>query len=428
MKKLLTPGRIIVFGFLSIILMGTLLLLLPISQKAPNTFGFTDALFTATSAVCVTGLSTFDAGSTLSVFGQTVLAILIQLGGLGFVSISVGIAAFTGHKILVKQHNLVKEALNYSSLNGVIELVKSVLYITLIFEGVGAFLSFLVFIKDYPFLKSVGISLFHSVSSFNNAGFDILGLGNSLISQSGNVALNIITSLLVVSGGIGYLVIKEVFFKKRFRRFSLHTKIVLVTTLLLLVLGTVLMRITEGYTWLESFFMSVSTRTAGFTTVDLKNLSNAGLLTYLILMFIGASPTSTGGGIKTTTFFILFSALYSFVSANKTSVFKRTIPNDTLYKAFIILSLALAVVLCSLFGMCIAEPHIDFKALIFEVVSAFGTVGLSTGITPLLSPLGKYIIIFTMFIGRLGPMTIISIWIFKKRSGIAYAEESITLG
>ena len=409
MKKLLSPGRIIALGFLTIILIGTLLLLLPISQKQPGSICFTDALFVSTSAVCVTGLSTVDPGSVLTGFGQTVLAILIQLGGLGFATISMGIVMLAGHKIFLKQRTLVKESLNYSSMGGIVPLLKSVFAVTLIIECVGALLSFTVFIKDYPFFKALGLSFFHSVSSFNNAGFDILGLGNSLISYNGNIALNLITCFVVISGGIGYLVIKELAFKHSFKKLTLHTKIVITVTAALLIVGTVLLKLTEGYTLLDAFFMSMSTRTAGFTVVPLDNISNAGLVVYVILMFIGASPTSTGGGIKTTTFFVILTALYSYVSSSKPSVFKRTLPKDILHKAFIILAMGLAVCILSLFSLSLAQPDIPINDLLLEVVSAFATVGLSTGITPTLSAMGKYIIIVTMFIGRLGPLTIASL-------------------
>lgn len=428
MKKIMSPGRIIALGFLTIIIAGALLFMLPISQKAPGTISFTDALFTSTSAVCVTGLSVFDPGSTLTAFGQTVLGILIQLGGLGFVSISMGIVMLTGQKIFFKQRTLVKEALNYGSMGGIVTLVKSILTTTLLFELAGTVIFFFVFIKEYPFLKALGLSLFHSVSSFNNAGFDILGRGNSLISMGDNAFFIATTSLMIIFGGIGFLVIKEITFKRRFKKFTLHTKIVLSMTLFLLLAGTVLFKLTDGYSWLEAFFMSVSTRTAGFTTVKLDNISNAGMIVYSVLMFIGASPTSTGGGIKTTTMFVVFVALYSYFSANNPSVFKRTLSKDSLYKSFIILALGIVIVITSLFAVCAFNPQLEFKDIFFEVVSAFGTAGLSTGITSLLSTAGKYAIIITMFIGRLGPLTIVSLWAFKKRSDVSYAIESVTLG
>lgn len=428
MKKFLNPGRIIALGFLLIILIGTLLFLLPVSHKKGVRIGFVDAFFTATSAVCVTGLSTFDPGSTLSVFGQTVLGILIQLGGLGFACISIGIIMLTGQKILLKQRTLVKEALNYGSYGGLLSVVKSVLYTTLIIEGIGAVANFFVFSKCYPLPKAIGVSIFHSVSAFNNAGFDIFGNGNNLIGFNGNIALTFITALLIILGGIGFVVIKEVLTKRSFKKFTLHTKVVLTITLILLIGGTIIFKLTENYSWLDSFFMSTSTRTAGFSTINLSNISNGGFVVYLLLMFIGASPSSTGGGIKTTTFFVVLTALYSYSSSKKPTVFKKTLARDVLYKAFIILSLGLTVVFTTTFLLCIAEPQLSLKDLLYEAVSAFATVGLSTGITPTLSSFGKIVIISTMFIGRIGPLTIASLWFFKKSPSISYAEDTLTLG
>lgn len=428
MKRYMSPGRFIALGFFLIIMLGTFLFLLPISQKVPGSISFTDALFTSTSAVCVTGLSTFDPGTVLSPFGQTILALLIQFGGLGFVCISVGFIMFSGQKLFIRQRTLVKEALNYGSLDNITSLVKSVLFITLITESIGALLNFALFSKTLPLSKAIGVSLFHAVSSFNNAGFDIFGNGNNLISYSDNTALLLITSFLIIFGGIGYLVIKEIIFKHKFKKFTLHTKVVLTMTISLLILGTLLFKITENYSWLDAFFMSVSTRTAGFTTVDLGNLSNAGYIIYCLFMFIGASPTSTGGGIKTTTFLIVIISLCSYFSAKKPCLFKRTLAKDILYKAFIIFTMGLTVIFISLFLLCLSQNDIAFNDLLFEVFSAFGTVGLSTGITSSLSSVGKYIIIVTMFIGRLGPLTIASLWMYKKTSHISYAEESVTLG
>ncbi len=428
MKRILNPSRVITLGFLMIILIGSVLLYLPISQKNNVDMSYTDALFTSTSAVCVTGLSTFDAGSTLSTFGQFVLGVLIQLGGLGFACISIGIVMLTGQKIFLKQRLLVKEALNYGSHSDLLNVVKSVIITTLIIEGTGTVFNFVVFIKDYPFLKALGLSLFHSVSAFNNAGFDILGFGNNLISYQGNTLFTLVTAFLIILGGIGFLVIKEVLFKRNFKKFTLHTKVVLCMTAILLIIGTVVFRFTENYSWIDSFFMSTSTRTAGFTTVDLSDISNAGFVIYILLMFIGASPTSTGGGIKTTTFFVILAALYSYSSSRRPTVFKKTLAKDILYKAFIILTLGLTVVFSTLLLLCLSNPDIPMKDLIYEAVSAFATVGLSTGITPSLSMFGKYVIIVAMFIGRIGPLTIASLWFFKKPSSVSYAEDTLTLG
>ncbi len=428
MKKKIMPGKIIALGFLSIIAVGTILFMLPVSYKSGKAVSFIDALFTATSAVCVTGLSTFDPGSVFSGFGQTVLAVLIQLGGLGITCISLGLLMLTGQKVFIRQRTLAKEALNYNSLDGILTLVKSVLFTTVIIESLGAILNFTVFIQEYPLQKAIGLSLFHSVSSFNNAGFDVFGNGNSLVSYGTNTLFLLITSFLIISGGLGFIVIKEILVKHKFRKFSLHTKIVLSVTFLLLSVGTLILMLTDKFSLLEAFFMSTSTRTAGFTSVNMNDLSNGGLLTCIFLMFIGASPTSTGGGIKTTTFFVIITALYSYSTNKSPTAFKRKLPRDILYKSFIIFTLALLVVICSSLMLCILHPEINLRDIVFEVVSAFATVGLSTGITSSLSTFGKLVIIVTMFIGRLGPLTIASLWIFKRKSDISYAEESVPLG
>ena len=428
MKKRMNPGRIIALGFFTIILIGTFLFMLPISTENGVQLDFSDAVFTATSAVCVTGLSVFDPGTTLSVFGKIVLGVLIQLGGLGFACISVGIVMLTGQKVFMRQRSLVKESLNYNSHGGILSIVKFVIATTAIIEFMGIVLNLLFLIKKYDFIKALGISVFHTVSSFNNAGFDIFGNGNSVALYKGNLFFIIVTSLLIILGGIGYFVIKEVISKLRIKKYTLHTKVVLCTTVLLLVAGTVLLKFLGNYSWLDAFFMSTSTRTAGFSTVDLQNIPNAAYAIYILLMFIGASPNSTGGGIKTTTFFVVIAALYSYSSSKRPTVFKKTLAKDILYKSFIIFTMGIAVVASTTFLLCIFEPSMNYKDLLYEAVSAFATVGLSTGITPELSGIGKYIIVITMFIGRIGPLTVASIWFFKKQPSVSYAEDTLTLG
>ncbi|MEG2080299.1 MAG: potassium transporter TrkG [Oscillospiraceae bacterium] len=428
LRKGLTPGRIIALGFASVILFGAIMLLLPISQNENVNLSFIDALFTSTSAVCVTGLVTVDTAETFSVFGRTILALLIQIGGLGVTSIGVGIIILSGRKIGLRERTLAKEGLNYASVKGILALVKSVLLVTLTFETVGMILSFIVFAKDYGLVKGLGISAFHSVAAFNNSGFDILGGMKNLADYKNNAFLNLVTCGLIIFGGLGFFTIQEIIHKHSFKKFSLHSKIVIFTTGFLLISGTILLKLTENITWLGAFFNSTSARTAGFSTFPLANFSNAGLLTLCILMFIGASPGSTGGGIKTTTFFVLLKSLFS-VSTNKScTAFKRQIPKDILYKAFSVTSLALMVVLCSTFALTISEPDTDFMKLLFEVISGFGTVGLSTGITPELAVFSKSVLVLTMFIGRLGPLTVATLWMFKRPSGISFAEEPVNIG
>lgn len=426
--KKIKPGRIIVLGFLIVILLGTILLMLPISINEGENVSFIDALFTSTSAVCVTGLIAIDTADTFTVFGRTVVVLLIQIGGLGVTSVGVGFIMLLKKKIGIKERTLIKESMNLDSLKGVVKLVKSILIMTLIFESIGVILSYIVFSKDYAPLDALGISLFHSIAAFNNSGFDILGGLQNLIPYQSNVILNLTTCGLIIFGGIGFLVIKEIIEVRSFKKFTLHTKIVLIMTGILLVVGTILLKLTEDISWLGAFFFSTSARTAGFSTYPLSNFTNAGLFVLIILMFIGASPGSTGGGIKTTTLFTLNKSIYSTSTNKHCTAFKRKIPLGVILKAFNVTILALFVICIGTFILSILEPNYTFMQLLFEVTSAFGTVGLSTGITPDLSALSKFIISLIMFIGRLGPMTIATIWSFKKPSDACYSEETVIIG
>ncbi len=426
--KKMSPGRFIVLGFAAVITLGAIILLLPISQNEGAEVTVIDAFFTSTSAVCVTGLIAIDTADHFNVFGQTVVALLIQIGGLGVTSVGVGFILLARKKVSFKDRILVKEALSLDSMKGIVKMVKSILFMTLCFESVGTILSYIVFSQDYPPLKAFGISLFHSVASFNNSGFDVLGGLKSLTEYSDNVLLNLTTCGLIIFGGLGFFVIKEIIHKHSFKKLSLHAKIVISMSISLLIIGTLILKLTEDISWLGAFFFSTSARTAGFATYPVGGFTNAGLFAIIILMFVGASPGSTGGGIKTTTTFTLLKSAYSVATNKHCSAFKRKIPHDIVTKAFIITLLASSVVCLDSFILCILEPEYTFIQILFEVVSAFGTVGLSTGITPDLSVLSKIIIIITMFIGRLGPLTIATIWSFKPMSNVCYSEETIAIG
>ena len=424
----MSPLRIIVLGFASLIIIGAIILFLPLSAKEGVKVSVIDALFTATSAVCVTGLIAIDTFDTFNGFGQAVIALLIQMGGLGVSSIGVGIIMLAGKKVSFKDRILVKEAMGLNSMKGIVSIVKSVLLLTICFEVVGALLSFLVFSRDYPIGRAMGMSLFHSVAAFNNSGFDIIGGLVNLTPYQDNLLLNLTTCGLIIIGGLGFLVIKELITKRSFKKLSFHSKIVLTMTGFLLLGGVLLLKFTEDITWLGAFFFSVSARTAGFSTYSVSGFTKGGLLILIILMFMGASPGSTGGGIKTTTTFVLFKSAFS-MSTNKNCVaFKRKISDSLIMKAYLLLFLSLSLIITNTLLLCIIEPEYRFVELLFEMVSAFATVGLSTGITPHLSVGSKVIIILTMFIGRLGPLTMASIWINKPKSSISYTEENITIG
>lgn len=423
-----SPGRLIALGFALVILVGALILMLPVSVNDGVEVSFINALFTSTSAVCVTGLIAIDTAEHFTVFGRTVVALLIQIGGLGVTAVGVAFILAAGKRVGIRGRLLVKEAMNLSSFKGVVRLVKAVLLMTLCFEGAGVILSFLVFVQDFPPLDALGISLFHSVAAFNNSGFDILGGLQNLIPYQSNVLLNLTTCGLIIFGGLGFLVILDIIQTRSFKKLRLHSKVVITMSIFLLAVGTVLLKLTEDITWLGAFFQSVSARTAGFSTYPIGSFTNAGLFVLTILMFIGASPGSTGGGIKTSTFFALMQATKSSATNQHSSAFRRKIPTEVITKAFIITFLALLVVCTGTFALCILEPNCTFIQLFFEVTSAFGTVGLSTGITPDLCVASKVVLIITMFIGRLGPLTIASLWVFKETSNVSYTEETIIIG
>ena len=416
-------------GFALLILLGAALLMLPFAVHPGVQIAPLDALFTATSAVCVTGLVVVDTADTFSLFGQIVIAVLIQIGGLGVASIGMGLALVAGRRISLKGRSLVREALNVESLDGMVRLVRAILLMTLICEIAGAALSFPAFASDHMPLHAVWLSIFHAIASFNNAGFDILGGGTNLIPYRDNVLLNVVTDALVIVGGIGFMVILDVGrCRGRFRKMTFHTKVVLTTTAVLLLGGTVLLQLTDHLGWLAAFFQSMTARTAGFSTVDFGTLSNAGLLVIMVLMFVGASPGSTGGGIKTTTFFVLMQQVRAIFSKRRLGAFHRRLPDGSLAKAATIMLMGLIVVAGGTFALCILEPQVDFVRLLFEQVSAYSTAGLSTGITAGLCAASRVVLIFTMFIGRVGAVTLLSLWVERPEPSARYTEENITIG
>ena len=422
------PGRLIAMGFAFVILTGAVVLVLPVSVWPAAEVSFVDALFTSTSAVCVTGLIAIDVADHFTPFGQAVVAVLIQIGGLGVTSVGVGLILAAGKRVSIRGRLLAKEALNVDSFQGIVKLVRAVLFMTLFFETLGALLSFIVFIQDYPLLHAMGISVFHSIAAFNNSGFDILGGLRNLIPYQDNILLNLTTAGLIIFGGIGFLVILDVMKQKRFKKLTLHSKVVITSSITLIVVGTLLLKATEDITWLGAFFQSVSARTAGFSTYTIGEFTNAGLFVLCVLMFIGASPGSTGGGIKTSTFFVLVQAARSIFVKRPLSSFRRNISPENLSKAYLVTILSLGVVCIATFLMCILEPDCTFIQLLFEVISAFGTVGLSTGITPGLSVAGKLVIILVMYTGRIGAFTLLSMWIEHPEPNARYTQEAVTIG
>ncbi len=434
--KKLSPVQIIALGFAAVILIGSGLLMLPCSIKEGVEIPYIDALYTSTSAVCVTGLVSIDPGTAFTPLGNFFLGVLIQIGGLGVTTIGAGVILAMGKKINLKGRNLIQEAGNLDGGGGAIRFVRSVLMTTLTIEALGALLSFPVFIQDYPPLKALGYSLFHAVAAFNNSGFDILGhsgelyANNNLFAYHDNVLLNLVTMGLIVFGGIGFLVIQEMRKHKfRWKKYSMHAKVVLSMTLALIIGGAVIIKLTEsGETWMGAFFHSVSTRTAGFSTTNMGTYGDAALLAMIVLMFIGASPGSTGGGIKTSTFFVLLKGIHSAATNKQEKAFKYAIPGDAFRKAAVITLLGLAVVITGTWLMIVMEPALQLVDVLFEIVSAFGTVGLSTGITAALGVDAKLLSIVIMYIGRLGPLTVASLWYFTKGERVSYPEGNIAIG
>ena len=432
MKRLfrrLSPARILALGFAGLILLGSLLLSLPCCVRPGVQVSYLDILYTAVSAVCVTGLVVVDVADTFTALGQWLVGLLFQIGGLGVATVGAGVILMMGKKVSQQERTLIREAMNLDSGKGVIRFIKSVFFTTLIFEGLGTALSYPVFARNYPPLRALGVSLFHAVASFNNAGFDILGSMQNLIPYRDDVLLNLVTCLLIFFGGIGFLVIREMLEKRlRWRRFSMHTKVVLSVSLTLTAAGALLLWLTEDMSFLSALFHSVSARTAGFSTVPLGTFSNAGLLVIMLLMVIGASPGSTGGGVKTSTFFALLAGIRASATNTSEKAFHYALPREAFRKAAVIMLLALGAIGGSAFLMAAMEPELSLRDILFEMASAFGTVGLSTGITPRLSPGSKMLSMGMMFIGRLGPMTIASLWYFSRGEHIHYPEGNIAIG
>ncbi|MBR2563198.1 MAG: Trk family potassium uptake protein [Paenibacillus sp.] len=414
--RFISPPLILVGGFLLIISVGTVLLMLPLANQSGTHLAFIDALFTATSAACVTGLVVVDVGTTFNHFGQIVIMILMQLGGLGFMTMATLFALVLGKRISLKDRLLLKEAINADSMEGIVRIIRKVLIFSFTIEGVAAVILALRWATEMPFMQAVYYGVFHAVSLFNNGGFDLFG--NSFQYYTGDWIFNITASILVVSGGLGFVVLNDLFeFRKR-RRLSLQSKLVLSVSGALIGIGAVVLFIFEftnshtlgSLTWSEkiyaSFFQSVSTRSSGTSTIDITEMRQATQFFFILLMFIGASPGSTGGGIKTTTFLIMIGAVYAMIRGNKDIVFFRhRVPKELLMRALTIIMVTLSIFMVVVMLLLTTEDA-PFLSLMFEAASAVGTVGLSVGVTHEMTHWGKLIITFTMFVGRIGPLTI----------------------
>lgn len=414
----LSPPQILVLGFAAIILIGALLLMLPVSQAPGNRISFLDAVFTATSAVCVTGLVVQDTGTFFSGFGQTVIMLLIQVGGLGFMSMATLFALVFRRRISLKERLVLQEAMNQSSVEGIVRLIRRVLLYSIVIEGCAAVILTTRWTFDMPFGRAVFFGVFHAVSMFNNAGFDLFGEYRSLTGYASDPVVNLVVMFLIVSGGIGFIVMSDVIEFRRTRKLSLHSKVVLTATAALIAGGAVVLFIFEftnprtlgslnwgGKIW-GALFQSVTPRTAGANTLDLPSLRQASQFFIVILMFIGASPGSTGGGIKTTTFTIMLGAVIAIMRGRDDIVlFRFRLAQERVFKALAITLMALLLVVSVTMVLSTTED-VAFLTVLFETTSAFATVGLSLGLTPHLSVAGKILICLTMFAGRLGVLTL----------------------
>jgi len=442
-KHRFQPAQALALSFLSAILVGTFLLWLPFSTESGR-ISLVDAFFTATSAICVTGLTVRDTATFFSPAGQAVILALVQLGGLGIMTFSTMILLVAGRKISFQDRIAVQEDFSPKAIKDFRFLIRDIFLYTAAVELAGSLSLYFSLVKQFPWKRAVVLSVFHSISGFCNAGFSLFS--DSLVSYRENVWLNATMILLIVLGGLGFLVQKEVLGvlsripKRKKFQLSLHAKLVLVVSSGLVVGAFGL------FLWMEadhslkalspkgkvlaSVFQAVTPRTAGFNTVDMAALGTATSLLLMLLMFIGASPGSTGGGVKTSTVGVIFAFLRSKIMAkDSVGLFYRTIPSETITKSLTAISLALALVFLSSFVLVLNQPAIVLRDALFEVFSAFGTVGLSLGLTPRLNALGKIVIVLTMYIGRIGPLILLSAMSRHRPKGkFDYAEESVMIG
>lgn len=413
------PALVFVYGFAAFIAIGTIVLTLPIASAGRQWTPVGDALFTSTSAVCVTGLVVLDTGTYWSTFGQVVILLLIQLGGFGFMISSTLLLLVLRRRATLRDRILLRESLGSGGLGSVLDVTRKVILFTLISETIGSIILSIAFMGDMEAPQAVWWGVFHAVSAFNNAGFDLVGGFRSLVPFNNRPEVLLPIAGLFIVGGISYTVVEDLVTQRRFVRLALDSKLVLVTTAALVVLGTAGVLFTEranpdtlggmsvGPRLLNAFFTGVTPRTAGFNTVDTAAMTENGLFVLIALMFVGGAAGSTAGGIKVQTFGLLFFALVTAVrGGSDVEAFGRRVPSGYLLRAIAVVLLALALVFVVAFALTLSE-RARFLYLLFEAFSAFGTVGMSTGVTPDLSPVGRAIMTLTMFAGRLGPLTLV---------------------
>ena len=438
-KRRLSSFQIIILGFAGVILLGALLLMLPISTTGRTVTPFNETLFNATSAVCVTGLVVRDTGSYWSIFGQTVILLLIQVGGLGVVTVAASFALLSGRKIALMQRSTMQDAISAPNVGGIVRLTRFILRGTFVMELLGVIAMLPVFCRDYGW-RGVWMAVFHSVSAFCNAGFDILGtetnLYPSLTGYAGSPIINITIMLLIVTGGIGFLTWDDVCVNKwHFRRYRMQSKVILVTTGLLILLPAIFFFFVDFSALpgekrlLASFFQSVTPRTAGFNTVNLSAMSGASQGLMILLMLVGGSPGSTAGGMKTTTLAVLLAnAAATFRQRESAQFFGRRIDCGAVKTAATILTMYLTLFFCGAIFISVYE-NLPLSSCLYETASAVGTVGLTLGITPRLHIPSQAVLILLMYLGRVGGLTLIYAALSSKKVGNAkLPQEKITIG
>ena len=441
-KNRFTSFQIIIGGFIAVILIGALLLMLPVSSKAGIITPFNEALFTSTSAVCVTGLVVQDTATYWSWFGQGIILVLIQIGGLGVITIAVSFALLSGRKISLMQRSVMQEAISAPKVGGIVRLTGFVLKGTFLVEFTASIIMMPVFVKDFG-AKGIWMAIFHSISAFCNAGFDLMGINeeySSFTKYAADPLVNITIMLLIIIGGIGFTIWNEVRTKKlKFSRYSLHAKIVISTTLILVFGGGLFMYIFEKNNTIAgmdtpgaifaSLFGSVTARTAGFNTVDTAALTQESKLLTIVLMFIGGSPGSTAGGIKTTTMAVMIIYIVSYMrGSNGCNVFGRKISSEVIKKAGMVLIINLVLGLTAVIAI-LATSNMKMDDVLFEVYSAISTVGMTTGITRDLNTVGRIIIIIMMYCGRIGSMTFVLSFVHRPdKANIELPEEKVIIG
>ncbi len=438
----LNTAEILVLGFAGLILLGSILLTLPIASQNGESVGFVNALFTAASAVAVTGLVVVDTLTHWTTFGHVVILVLIQIGGLGIITMGTLFALVLGRKINFRERVIMQEAMNKITVSGVVRLAKYVLIMTFLFEGIGAVILATRFVPIYGLGKGIWLSVFHSISAFCNAGFDLIGNFQSLTPFVSDPVVSIVVALLIILGGIGFVVILELMEKKSFKKLSLHSKMTLSITGFLLLLGFIIVLALEfdnpetmgnlgfGGKLLSGFFHSVTPRTAGFNTLPMDKLMMGTIVMTIVFMFIGGSSAGTAGGVKVTTLGVILATITSVIKGKQdTESFKRKLPRDLVNRSLTIITLSIGLVILVTFVLSVTEDA-TFKETFFEAVSAFGTVGLSLGITTELSTIGKIVITLTMFFGRVGPLTVFMALAERRQasSAIAYPDEEIMIG